>query len=377
LPVDGHSPGLSGRDLQAYVAAGARSDHECTTIDEAREKLRAGMYIMIREGTTEQNLSELLPVVTKENASRCLLVSDDRHPDDLMSKGHMDYSLRLAVYEGLDAVTAIRMVTLNPAERFRLHDRGAVAPGYRADLTVLSGLDSLNVEKVFSGGRLVADNGVLLELPETKHVAAPHSINISWDGLDLSIRAEGTRARIIGLVEGQIVTETLELQIKQREGLAVADPARDISKLAVIERHTGSGNVGLGFVKGLGLERGALAGSVAHDSHNLIVAGVNDEDMIAAARAVAGAGGGFAAVADDRILARLPLPVAGLMSEWRLEEVREGMNEMLEAARSLGSPLSNPFMTLSFLALPVIPALKLTDKGLVDVGKFDFVPLFL
>jgi adenine deaminase len=377
LPVDGHSPGLGGRDLQAYVAAGARSDHECTTLDEAREKLRAGMYIFIREGTTEQNLAELLPIVTPQSASRCLLVSDDRHPDDLMTKGHMDYSLRLAVYEGLDAVTAIRMVTINPAERFRLHDRGAVAPGYRADLAVLSGLDSLSVEKVFSGGRLVADNGVVLEMPERKHVAAPHSFNIAWEGLDLSIPAGSETVRVIGLVDGQIVTEALELPVKEREGLVVADAARDIAKLAVIERHTGSGNVGLGFVRGLGLERGAIAGSVAHDSHNLIVAGMNDEDMFEAARAVAGSGGGFAAFADDRLLARLPLPVAGLMSEWSLEEVRERMEELLEAARSLGCTLPNPFMTLSFLALPVIPVLKLTDRGLVDVGKFDFVPLFV
>jgi adenine deaminase len=377
LPIDGHSPGLSGHDLQAYVAAGARSDHECTTLEEAREKLRAGMYIFIREGTTEQNLAELLPVVTPQSAPRCLLVSDDRHPDDLLSKGHMDYSLRLAVYEGLDPVTAIRMVTLSPAERFRLFDRGAVAPGYRADLTVLSGLDSLMVEKVFSGGRLVADGGELLDMPEPKRPAAPHSINVDWERLDLSIKAEGKRARVIGLVEGQIITECLELAVKQRGGMALADPERDIAKLAVIERHVGSGNVGLGFVQGLGLERGAIASSVAHDSHNLIVAGVNDDDMVEAARAVAGSGGGFAAFADDKLLARLPLPVAGLMSEDPIETVRDRMEEMQEAARSLGSPLRNPFMALSFLALPVIPELKLTDRGLVDVGKFDFVPLFV
>jgi adenine deaminase len=377
LPIDGHSPALSGRDLQAYVAAGARSDHECTTLEEAREKLRAGMYIFIREGTTEQNLAELLPVVTPQSVSRCLLVSDDRHPDDLMSKGHMDYSLRLAVYEGLDAVTAIRMVTLNPAERFRLFDRGAVAPGYRADLAVLSGLDSLNVEKVFSGGLLVSDSGELTKMPEPRRLALPPSINIDWEGVHLAIKAESNKARVIGLVQGQIVTESLELPVKRHKGLAVADPERDICKLAVIERHTGSGNVGLGFVQGLGLQRGAIASSVAHDSHNLIVAGTDDDDMIAAARAVAGSGGGLAAVAGGTLLALLPLPVAGLMSPDPLESVRDRMQDMLQAARALGSPLDNPFMTLSFLALPVIPALKLTDKGLVDVAKFDFVPLFV
>jgi adenine deaminase len=378
VPIDGHSPGLTGRDLQAYIAAGIRSDHECTQLEEAREKLRAGMYLLIREGTTEHNLAELLPIVTPENARRCLLVSDDRHPDDLMERGHMDYSIRLAAREGLNPVTAIQMVTLNTAERFRLWDRGAVAPGYRADLVVLDSLKTLNIKQVFSGGRLVAENGEMLPTaPPPRLFSRRASVEVAWDSLSFEVPAAGERARVIGVVEGQIVTQALELPVKRENGLAVADLDRDVLKMAVIERHNATGNVGLGFVKGMGLRRGALASTVAHDSHNLIVIGTNDADMLAAARAVAEVGGGLAAVADGCVAGQLPLPVAGLMSNEPLETVRAKMDDLLAAARDLGSPLHNPFMTLSFLALPVIPALKLTDKGLVDVNKFDFVPLFV
>ena len=377
VPIDGHSPGLTGRDLQAYVAAGVRSDHECTQLEEAREKLRAGMYLLIREGTTERNLAELLPTVTPENARRCLLVSDDRHPGDLVERGHMDYSVRLAVGEGLNPVTAIQMVTLNAAERFRLWDRGAVAPGYRADLVILDDLENVVVEKVFSGGELVAENGEMLPVSPPKAVAAPASVKVDWASLSFEIPAQGERARVIGVVEGQVVTQALELPVKRENGQAVADVDRDILKLAVIERHEATGNVGLGFVKGIGLRRGALASTVAHDSHNLIVVGTDDADMLAAACAAAGMGGGLVAVADRQVVGGLPLPVAGLMSEEPLEVVCHKMDGLLAAARDLGSRQHNPFMTLSFLALPVIPTLKLTDKGLVDVDKFDFVPLFV
>jgi adenine deaminase len=376
LPIDGHSPGLAGRDLQAYIAAGVRSDHECTRLEEAREKLRAGMYLYIREGTTEHNLAELLPVVTPENARRCLLVSDDRHPDDLVRKGHLDYSIRLAVREGLSPVTAIQMVTLNAAERFRLWDRGAVAPGYRADLVILDGLQDAKVQKVLSGGRIVAEEGVMLPAEPPRAAAAPPSVQVAWERLSLEIPAAGERARVIGVTEGQIVTEALELRVLREKGQAVSDVEQDVLKLAVIERHNGSGNVGLGFVRGMGLRRGALASTVAHDSHNLIVVGTNDADMIRAARCVAEAGGGLAAVAGGEVLGQLSLPVAGLMSEESLETVHREMEELLAAARSLGGSLHDPFMTLSFLALPVIPELKLTDRGLVDVGRFEFVPLF-
>jgi len=377
LPIDGHCPGLTGRDLQAYVASGISSDHECTGPEEAWEKLRAGMYLFIREGTTVRNLTELLPVVTAHNARRCLFVTDDRHPKDLMDLGHMDYSVRLAVQEGLDPVTAIQMVTLNPAERFRLYDRGAVAPGYRADLVILDDLKDFSVEKVFSKGRLVAENNSPLFGAPQKSCVVSSSINVVSEGLSLEIPVQGERIRVIGVVEGQIVTEALELPVRHRNGLAVADVDQDILKLAVIERHRATGNIGLGFVKGIGLKKGALAGTVAHDSHNLIVVGTNDADMTAAAHAVIEVGGGLAAVAGKELLTRMSLPIAGLMSEAPFEIVRKEMDDLLSAASALGSHLENPFMTLSFLALPVIPALKLTDLGLVDVNKFAFVSLFV
>jgi adenine deaminase len=377
LPIDGHCPGLTGRDLQAYIASGINSDHECTKLEEALEKLRAGMYLFIREGTTEHNLIELLPVVTADNARRCLFVTDDRHPKDLMDLGHMDYSIRLAVKDGLNPVTAIQMVTLNPAERFRLYDRGAVAPGYRADLVILNDLKDFSVEKVFSRGHLVAENNNPLFNEPQKTYDVSSSVNIVSEGLSFEIPVQGERVRTIGVVEGQIVTEALELPVKHKNGLAVADVDRDILKLAVIERHQATGNIGLGFVKGIGLKKGALASTVAHDSHNLIIVGTNDSDMTAVAHAVIEVGGGLAAVAGRQLLARMSLPIAGLMSEAPFDIVRKEMDELLSAASALGSPLGNPFMALSFLALPVIPALKLTDLGLVDVNKFAFVPLFV
>ena len=377
-PIDGHAPGLSGRDLCAYVAAGIRSDHECTTAEEAQEKLQLGMHIMIREGTTARDLEALLPVITPSNASRCMFVTDDRHLPDLLNEGHMNFVIRKAIGLGLDPMTAIQMATINTARYFGLKDKGGIGPGMRADMVVLDNLQDLHIQMVFRGGQLVAKDGELLPLKEKpKDVTLRSSMNINWDSTgDLKLPAAGTKAKVIGLIPDQIVTESLLEEMKVENGFAVADVERDILKMAVIERHLASGNVGLGFVKGFGIKRGALGSSVAHDSHNLVLIGTNDEDMLLAAHRIERMRGGLAVVAEGRVLASLALSIAGLMSERPFEEVNEGLEALLDAAHDLGSDLHDPFMTLSFLALPVIPSLKLTDKGLVDVTQFKFVPLF-
>ena len=376
--VDGHAPGLSGKDLNAYVAAGIGSDHECTSVEEACEKLRLGLHIMIREGSAARNLHSLLPLVTPENARRCLFVTDDRHPLDLMQEGHIDHLLREAIGAGLPPITAIQMATLNPAEYFGLHDRGAVAPGRRADLVVFSDLRDIRPEMVFRGGRLVARDGELLpDVPCGTNVPLRSSMNVAPLCEEaFRVPAGGSRLRVIGVVPGQIVTEKLMLSPTVEGSEAVADPSRDLLKLAVVERHLASGRVAVGFVRGFGLRRGAIAASVAHDSHNIIVIGTNDADMLAAVHALVAMGGGLVAVAGQQPIATVPLPIAGLMSREPLETVGRQLERLLQATRELGCSLRDPFMSLSFLALPVIPALKLTDRGLVDVTQFRFVPLF-
>jgi adenine deaminase len=375
---DGHAPLLLGRDLNAYIAAGIGSDHECTGRAEAEEKLRLGMHIMIREGTQAKNLKELLPLVTPRNSRHCSLVTDDLHPHDLLAKGHLDHLLDMAMGEGMDPVEAVRMVTCNTAQYFGLRDAGAVAPGYRADILILSSLSPVRVRSVIKGGRLVFNEGDFTggtgPKIEQRQVGA---MNVRPFGRDAFVVPQsGGKIRVIGLVPDQILTRQLLLGPAIREGAVVSDISRDILKLAVVERHHGTGRIGLGFVQGFGLKEGALVSSVAHDSHNIIAVGCNDGDLFVAVKAVEEMNGGLAAVRKGEVLARLPLPIAGLMSDRPLAEVARGWEELRQVARDLGSVPDEPFMALSFLALPVIPDLKLTDMGLVDVKLFKHVSLF-
>jgi adenine deaminase len=381
--VDGHSPGVSGAWLNAYAAAGVGSDHECSTVEEAQERLRLGMYLLIREATGARNLLTLLPVVTPENSRRCCFCTDDYHPTDILHDGEMDHILRQAVAHGLDPVTAIRMATLNTAEWFRLRDRGAVAPGKRADLVIFSDLQEIRPELVFCGGKLVARDGDPVgewPVPAVDQSPVRDTVHVDWGSLDqdtFRIPAQGSRAHVIGVIENQIVTNHLIEEVAQENGYAVSNTERDILKMAVIERHLGTGNVGLGFIHGFGLKAGALATSVAHDHHNIVVVGVDDLSMLTAARAVGEMGGGFATANKDQVLATLPLPIAGLMSEQTAEAVVEVMDALQRSAADLGSILPDPFMTLTFMALEVIPALKLTDQTLIDVEQFKPLKLFV
>jgi len=382
MVIDGHAPGVTGKQLQAYCGAGVSSDHECTTIAEAREKLRTGMYIFIREGSTAKNLEALLPLVTEATARRFLLVSDDRHPDDLLQQGHLDAILKKAVALGLDPLIALQMVTINPAERFDLQMRGAIAPGYLADLILLNDLADFTPHQVYKRGELVAEHGQCVlsfpaGRPETKTGAkATDTIHIDWRKVDFRIPAQKGLIRVITCVENQIVTGMSEIKPTIADGYAIADPARDLLKIAVIERHQASGNMSAGFVRGFGLTRGAIASTVAHDSHNLIVIGASDELMLAAVRLIAQGRGGLALIHQDKSMV-LPLPIAGLMSTEPANEVAAMLDDMKRMARQMGIRGTNPFMLLSFLALPVIPSLKITDKGLVDVDTFQIVPLYV
>ena len=377
--IDGHAPGLSGKELNAYILAGPRSDHECTTVEEAREKLRKGMHIHLREGSSEKNLRDLIPLITEKNSMHFSFVTDDRHPASLVSEGHIDNNIRISIDAGLNPITAIQIATINTAQFYKLKNIGAILPRFWADMVVFDDINSPKPRMVFKKGLLVAENGKALFTPvKAKHTYLRGTMNVKWlSESDFKIPARGTEIRIIKIIPDQIVTEHIIDKAQIKDGFAVSDTERDIIKFAVIERHRATNNIGLGFVNGFGLKKGALASSVAHDSHNLGVLGTNDADMLKAAIRVIEMGGGQVVVADGEIMAELPLPVAGLVSDRKLEFVCSKVEELNDAAKKCSCIISSPFETMSFLSLVPIPELRVTDKGLVDTNKFQIVDLFV
>ncbi len=374
FPIDGHAPGFSGPNLDAYLLAGVEADHESSELQEAREKLRKSMWALIREGTAARNLHDLFPLINEKTWQHIAFVLDDRHVDDLLDRGSLNSMIKQAIRYGLDPVTAIRLATLTPAMRMGWKTRGHLGPGAVADFIVLHDLESFGIRHVFTNGKQVVEHGHLCESMPSYPAPAPsfHLESPSADAFIISGANE--EVRTIAVIPDQIITKMVMMSPRVRHDTLHADPQTDLAKLAVLERHHGTGNIGLGFVHGLGLKRGAIASSIAHDSHNLVVAGMDDTSMAVAADAVIQAGGGLAVADGERMVEVLPLPVAGLMSDDNPIEVSLHLKHLVKLAKDMGT-VYDPFMSLSFLALPVIPEIRLTDKGLVDVGKFDFVAL--
>ena len=377
-PKDGHAPRVRGRALNAYLCPLVGSDHETTQLEEGREKLRRGMYLMVREGSTEKNLAELLPLVTDGTYHRCMLVVDDRNAKDLYHDGDVDAVVRKAVRLGMDPVRAITMASLVPATWFRLAGLGAVAPGYWANLLVLGDLQRLAIEQAYFRGGLVAENGKALfsaRMPHNPWIRRTFDVK-PFGPEDLALRWGGTGAfPVIEIVPGQIITRWVNEPPRTRDGQVVADPSRDLLKLTVVERHKATGNIGVGLVKGFGLKRGAFASSVAHDSHNIVCVGASDEDIHAVAKEIERLNGGLAVAVDGKVLGSLGLPIAGLLSDRPLEEVATRLEELESFTAELGCTAPSPFSILSFVALPVVPELKLSDRGLVDVGRMRLIDL--
>ncbi len=379
-PIDGHAPGLRGDDLAAYIAAGPRTDHEATTLDEAAEKLACGMHVLIRESSAARNLRTLLPLLTDRSAGFVHFCTDDRSAETLVREGHMDAVVRAAIGEGAPAERVLAAMTIHAARVYGIRDLGAVAPGFHADLVLLSDLEAFRPRAVYAAGRLVAKEGECVTPAAAALDGLLGTVRVRpFEPSDLRIPApqeEGAAVRVIGVIADQILTEARRAAPAVRDGCAHADPGRDLLKVAVFDRHTASGRIGLGFVAGFGLRRGALASTVAHDAHPLVVVGASDDDMALAARTVIAAGGGQAVVADGKVLASLALPLAGLLSPRPAVDVADAEAALRAAAKGLGAVLPDPFATLSFLALPVIPHLRLTDEGLIDVDQFAPVPLY-
>lgn len=374
--IDGHAPYLHGKDLCAYIASGVKSDHECTTPDEAIEKLRLGMYVMIREGTAAKDLDALMPVLKTCNTRKCIFVTDDRHPADL--KEHINGMVRRAVEAGVDPVKAVQIASLNTAEYFGLKNLGAIAPGYKADLLILPDLKTFKPDLVIKNGVVAAENGKLIaELPENEALAVRNSVNVRWiTPEDFRIEANGSKVTALEVIPHQLITKSVFSEVKIEDGNAVSNIDNDTLKICVIERHRATGNIGKGFVKGFNLKCGAIASTVAHDSHNMIVIGTNDADMYAAAVALIKCKGGKVVVKDGEVISELPLPIAGLMSDRDFDYVVNKCEELNKTAHSIGCKIEDPFMTMGFLSLPVIPELKVTDKGVFDTNKFDFIDIF-
>jgi adenine deaminase len=369
--VDGHAPGVSGRALNAYAAAGIASDHEAATVEEGRERLRAGLWLLIREASSARNLRALLPLALEYGPHRMAFCTDDREPEHIADDGHINAIVREAVELGLPPEDAVVMASLNPAAYHGLDHLGAIAPGRRADVLILSDLESFVPDVVLKRGRPVG---------EIEPVAVPDWVRNTVhlgpvQAESLTVPWNGGRARVIGLVPDQIITASLEDELTTVDGLAVADPVRDLAKVAVFERHLQTGRVAVGFVRGFGLERGAFGSSVAHDAHNLVVAGADDSSILTVSRRLRELGGGLVVADGERVLAELPLPVAGLLSDRPLDEVLAGSRELAAAVRTLGVTFPQPVQMLAFLSLSVIPSLKITDRGLVDVERFELVTL--
>ncbi|MBM4446766.1 MAG: adenine deaminase [Chloroflexi bacterium] len=373
--IDGHAPSVTNKQLNAYLAAGIRSDHESTTTEEGREKLRRGMYLMIREGSSEKNLNALLPLVNAKTSKRCFFVVDDRSCSDLLHEGDIDAVVRKAIQSGLEPVRAIQLATINTAEYFRLYDRGGIAPGYIANLITITDLPQLEIDMVFYKGGLVAREGSYL-LPPLKAPAKElaDTVRIKPFGIEvLKLTTSGENFPVIEIIPGQIITKKRIERVKAKDGVVMPDLEEDILKLVVVERHKTSGNIGLGMVNGFGLKRGALASSIAHDSHNIVAVGTNDLDIFTSIKEIEKLQGGLVACVDGKILAALPLPVAGLLSSEPLEAVVKKFEKVEKTASGLGNVPPAPFALLSFIALPVIPEIRLTDMGLVNVIEFKLI----
>ncbi|MFW9811759.1 MAG: adenine deaminase [Candidatus Thorarchaeota archaeon] len=376
--IDGHAPDLKGQDLNAYTAARISSDHECRTIEEARAKLAAGMHIHIREGSTAKNLKDLAPLIEPHTAMFCSFVTDDRNTLDLLERGHIDSMIRDSIESGVDPVLAIRVATLSTARHYGLQYTGAVAPGYHADIVVLDNLEKVNVKMVYKQGTLVAKDGKMVkDFGVDEQPRLRRSVNIHYlEPHDFEVKARGDQMNVIGMIPHQLITERLIEDTKIEDGLAVPDIDRDIAKVAIIERHNASEPRAIGFVKGMGIKDGAMVSSIAHDSHNIVAVATNDKDLIQGAIQIVRMQGGIAIARNGEIVDALPLPIAGLMSDQSIEHVSEKLKDLKKAAKQLGTPLDEPFMAMAFLSLPVIPKLKITDLGLVDVERFRHIDLF-